>query len=62
MRAPIPASFSDATCPMPEVAPVITTTFPCIFTLTFSCLQIQFNKAKSQHGAGSHPCQLDYNS
>src|SRR5438128_1263612 len=30
MRAPITASLSAATAPMPDVAPVITTTLPCI--------------------------------
>src|SRR6266403_2162656 len=35
MRAPMPASFSAATCPMPEVAPVITTVFPRMVALAF---------------------------
>ena len=36
MRAPITANLSAATAPMPDVAPVITTTLPCIrsFILT----------------------------
>src|SRR5207244_12888491 len=29
-RAPMPASRSAATCPIPEVAPVMTMTFPCM--------------------------------
>src|SRR5712691_12706430 len=37
MRAPMPASLSAATWPMPEVPPVMTTTFPCIAAL-LGCL------------------------
>src|SRR5579864_2011089 len=32
IRAPMAASFSAATCPMPDVAPVMTTTLPFIFS------------------------------
>src|SRR5262245_59444203 len=56
MRAPMAASFSAAIAPIPEVAPVITTIFPCMEFLPGATTRLcEKYRARAPAGPGWRP-------